>query len=110
LKAKYKILFSSFLLAVVLFAAVPKVYIHSLLGHTHDAIERATSGASFSNDQNTKDCDFEKFDTPVYYTVFKFILNFLPLKEQRQHSFFYKQQDTASDKYTTPPMRGPPMA
>jgi hypothetical protein len=110
LKAKYKILFSSFLLAVVLFAAVPKVYIHSLLGHTHDAIEGATSGLSFSNDQNTKDCDFEKFDTPVYYTVFKFILNFLPVKEQRVHSFFHKQEDTTSNKYITPPLRGPPVA
>lgn len=110
LKAKYKIIFSSFLLAVILFAAVPKVYIHSLLGHTHDAIETASSGLSFSNDQNTKDCNFEKFDTPVYFTVFKFILNFLPFKEQRKHSFFYQQEDTVSRKYTTPPLRGPPLA
>lgn len=110
LKAKYKILFSSFLLAVVLFAAVPKVYIHSLLGHTHEAIERTSEGISFQNDQNTKDCDFEKFDTPVYYTVFKFILTFLPFKEPREHSFLYEQGDTTSNKYTTPPLRGPPVA
>lgn len=110
LKAKYHILFSSFLLAVILFAAVPKVYIHSLLGHTHEAIGTPASGTSVSSDQNTKDCDFQKFDTPVYYTVFKFILNFLPLKEHRKHTFFYRQQDTSSNTYTTPPLRGPPMA
>lgn len=110
MKANYKILFSSFLLAVVLFAAVPKVYIHSLLGHTHEAIEKTTSGLSFHNDQNTKDCDFEKFDTPVYYTVFKFILTFLPFKEPREHSFLYRQADTSSNTYITPPLRGPPVA
>lgn len=110
LKAKYKILFSVFLLAVILFAAVPKVYIHSLLGHTHESIGNSGHGLFFNNDQNTKDCDFEKFDTPVYYTVFKFILNFLPLKEQREHAFFYRQQDTSLIHYATPPLRGPPTA
>lgn len=109
-KPKFKIAFSSFLLAVILFAAVPKSYIHALLGHTHEAIESVSSGLSFSNDQNTKDCNFEKFDTPVYYTVFKFILNFLPIKEQRQQSFFYYQEDTTSNKHITPPLRGPPSA
>jgi hypothetical protein len=110
LKAKYKILFSSFLLAVVLFAALPKVYIHSLLGHTHEAIESTASGLSFHNDQNTKDCNFEKFDTPVYYTVFRFILTFLPVQEPREHSFLYEQKDTSSNKHATPPLRGPPVA
>jgi hypothetical protein len=109
-KPKYKIAFSSFLLAVILFAAVPKTYIHALLGHTHDAIESASSGLSFSNDQNTKDCNFEKFDTPVYYTVFKFILNFLPVKEHRPQSFFYHQDDTTSSEHIIPPLRGPPSA
>lgn len=97
-------------MAVVLFAAVPKVYIHNLLGHTHDAIDSVTSAFSFNDDQNTKDCNFEKFDTPVYYTVFKFILNFLPIKEQRQQSFFYKQEAPTPLQYNNSPLRGPPMA
>jgi len=110
LKANYRIFFSSFLLAVILFAAIPKVYIHSLLGHTHEAIENTANGLSFNNDKNTKDCDFEKFDVSVYYTVFKFILSFLPLGEIREHAFFYRQQDTLARPYVTPPLRGPPVA
>ena len=110
MKAKYKIFFSSILLAVVLFASVPKVYIHNLLGHTHDAVKSLSSGFSFNDDQNTRDCNFEKFDTPVYYTVFKFILNFLPLKEQKQTSFIYKREDLKQFQYNTSLLRGPPMA
>lgn len=110
LKAKLKIFFSVTLLAVVLFAAVPKVYIHSLLGHTHDALNSLSSGLSFNEDQNTKDCNFEKFDTPVYYTVFKFILNFLPIKEPKQSSFLYEQQHLKQLQYNNSLLRGPPMA
>lgn len=110
MKPTYKIAFSSFLLAVILFAAMPKSYIHALLGHTHEAIGSVSAGFSFNNDQNTKDCDFEKFDTPVYYTVFKFITNFLPVKGQRLQAFFFHQENTSSYKYLTPPLRGPPLA
>ncbi len=110
LKAKFKIFLSFTLLAVILFAAVPKVYIHNLLGHTHDAVNSLSSGFSFNDDQNTKDCNFEKFDTPVYYTVFKFILNFLPLKERKQTSFYYKEEHLKQLPYNTSLLRGPPMA
>lgn len=111
MKPKFKILFSCVLLAVVLFASVPKVYIHSLLGHQHN-IESFISNTEFSvnSDNETKDCNFEKFDTPVYFTVFKFILNFLPLKEAKQTSFFYKQESIQKHHYFIAPLRGPPVA
>lgn len=109
MKTKFKILFSVTLLAVVLFAAVPKVYIHALLGHDHATVQ-STSDLSISESDGTKDCDFEKFDTPVYYTVFKFILNFLPLKGTKQTSFFYHQDSVPQQHYNTSLLRGPPIA
>lgn len=111
MKPKYKILFSSVLLAVVLFASVPKVYIHSLLGHKH-TIELSTNKGETSvcEDTETKDCNFEKFDTPVYYTVFKFILNFIQVNEPKQHTFLYKQGSLPKLQYQSYPLRGPPIA
>lgn len=109
MKTKFKIFFSVTLLAVVLFAAVPKVYIHSLLGHDHTAVQ-STSDNSINEAAGTKDCNFEKFDTPVYYTVFKFILNFLPLKNPKQSSFFYHHGTIPVHLYNTSLLRGPPIA
>lgn len=109
MKAKVKIFFSLTLLAVVLFAAVPKVYIHSLLGHDHKIIQ-TTSEVTVDELGDNQDCNFEKFDTPVYFTVFKFILNFLPLNESKQTSFFYKQKTIQKQHHFISPLRGPPMA
>jgi hypothetical protein len=109
LKTRFKIFFSLTLLGVVLFAAVPKVYIHALLGHNH-AIAQPTTDISINEAAGTKDCDFEKFDTPVYYTVFKFILNFLPLKNAKEVSFFYHQDSIPTFHYNTSLLRGPPVA
>ena len=109
MKNKLKIFFSVVLLAVVVFAAVPKVYIHSLLNHEHKTIQAPTDN-SVSELENNQDCNFEKFDTPVYYTVFKFILNFLPLKESKQTSFFYKQKSIKRVLFCISPLRGPPIA
>ena len=110
MKPKFKIFISSLLLTVVLFAAVPKVYIHSLLGHTHNVINTVSDVVTVSNPEGTQDCNFEKFDTPVYYTVFKFILNFLPIKEAKQSSFYYHQKSIPQYHYNTSLLRGPPVA
>lgn len=107
MKTKIKIFLSFALLAVVLFAAVPKVYIHSLLGHEHGVIQ-STSEVTVDELGDNQDCNFEKFDTPVYFTVFKFILNFLPLKEAKQTSFFYKQESIQKQQHFIAPLRGPP--
>ncbi|MBC7695296.1 MAG: hypothetical protein H7141_07630 [Burkholderiales bacterium] len=109
MKIKFKILFSVTLLAVVLFAAVPKVYIHALLGHDHATVQ-STSDLSVIQSNGTQDCNFEKFDTPVYYTVFKFILNFLPLKDPKQTSYFYYKNSILQPQYNTSLLRGPPIA
>ena len=110
MKPKFKILFSSLLLAVVLFAAVPKVYIHSLLGHTHNIINSISGDVNVNEQEGTQDCNFEKYDTPVYYTVFKFILNFVPLKPAKQTSFNYHQDIIEKTQFNTSLLRGPPVA
>ena len=110
LKAKFKIFFSVTLLAVVLFAAVPKVYIHALLGHTHSIINSITDSINVNEQEGTQDCNFEKYDTPVYYTVFKFILNFVPLQPTKQTSFNYHQEILEKAQYNTALLRGPPIA
>lgn len=110
LKAKFKIFLSVTLLAVVLFAAVPKVYIHALLGHTHSIINSISDGTSVNEQEGTQDCNFEKYDSPVYYTVFKFILNFVPLKPAKQTSFNYHQDIIEKTQFNTSLLRGPPVA
>ena len=109
MKPKLKIICSVALLAIILFASVPKVYIHSLLGHIHNTIH-SSSEATVTENGDTQDCNFEKFDTPVYYSVFKFILNFLPLKEAKQTSFYYNELSVPKCHYNISLLRGPPLA
>lgn len=108
MKPKIKILTSVLLLIVVLFLSIPKSYIHSLLGHKHNAIHPSSTSLEFSENDETQDCNFEKFDTPIYYTVFKFILNFLPLDVPKKNSLTFKQKQIPSVFYTISFLRGPP--
>lgn len=110
LKKSFKILISSVLLTVVLFASVPKIYIHQLLGHHHNSEQKKSDVTSVSTDDETKDCTFEKFDTPVYYTVFKFISNFLPLQESSETSFYYQEDSLIKQKQVLSLLRAPPAA
>ena len=107
--SKVKIICSVALLAVVLFASVPKVYIHSLLGHIHNTLH-SSSDDTVSENGDTQDCNFEKYDTPVYYSVFKFILNFLPLKKAKETSFYFNELSVPKFQYNTSLLRGPPIA
>ena len=110
LKSKIKILTSSLLLVVVMFVALPKSYIHSLLGHKHNVSHTSTSLITVSENEETQDCNFEKFDTPVYYTVFKFILNFLPINTSKETAFVFKQKQIPNSFYSISLLRGPPIA
>ncbi len=110
LKPKVKILISSFLLAVVMFVAVPKSYIHSLLGHKHNVNHTLTSEITVSENDETQDCNIQKFDTPVYYTVFKFILNFLPINTSKETAFYFPQKQIPNNFYSISLLRGPPIA
>lgn len=107
LKKPLRIILSFVLLAVVLVIAVPKSYVHSLMGHHHsEAVQ--TEGLSVRADNDTRDCDFERFDTPVYYTVFKFILDFLPVNSGSELSYKPHKDSLVKAPGAHVPLRGPP--
>lgn len=82
IKNKYiKILTSTLLVLMALWVATPKVYVHNLLNHNHDASINV-SGQTKVDNKNTDDCDFEKYNNPSYFNVFKLLTNFIPSKPQ----------------------------
>jgi len=102
---------SCILLAVVLFTALPKVYIHKLMGHNHMFEQGIGSGTedAFTKNNRTQNCDLEKFETPVYFTVFKFILDCTPLKQSgEQISFSFYQEAISNFSVSLSFLRGPP--
>ena len=110
MKKRLRVILSFVLLAVVLFTALPKVYLHQLMGHTH-LIEQNLSGEdNFSSDNNTQNCELEKFETPVYFTIFKFILNCSPFHRNGETvSDNYKERSPERQKADTITLRGPPV-
>jgi len=111
MKKKVHIIMSFILLAVVLFTALPKVYIHKLMGHNHVQEQSIGDGSeyTFTNDNTTQNCDLEKFETPVYFTVFKIILNCSPLKQSGERiSFSFYQEALPNFIKTLSFLRGPP--
>lgn len=109
-KSKIKILFYSLLLVVVMFVALPKSYIHSLLGHKHNVSHETIAGIIVSGNNETEDCNIEKFDTPVYYSVFKFILNFLPINTTKETVFQFNQKQILNSFYSISLFRSLPIA
>jgi hypothetical protein len=109
LKTKFKILFSVSLLAVVLYTTVPKVYFYTFFGYTDTSINTVSNTIFVEEKEVTEDCNFEKFDTPVYYSVFKFILNFLPLKDAKHTSFYY-QKTSPNFQHTPSLLKNLPIA
>lgn len=109
MKAKIHICISVFLLAVITFASVPKVYIHSLLGHNHTQ-HHSSKYLAVSENNETQDCAFEKFDTTVAYTINDFYSNFvatnavLPIYKNIYQVFYFKFQ------FNNSLLRGPPVA
>lgn len=111
MKKKFYTYTSFVLLAVVLFMAIPKVYIHKLMGHNH--VSQAYSQQSetnFTKDNQSRNCDLEKFETPVYFTFLKIILNCSPVKQSeeliRNH---YSEQIPNNKSITLSQLRAPPV-
>jgi len=66
---------------MALWVATPKVYVHNLLNHNHDATIKV-EGETKLEQKNTDECDFEKYNTTSYFNVFKFLNSFVPDKPQ----------------------------
>ena len=99
LKLKVNIIISSFLLLVVVFASTPKPYFHSLFGHRHALKHKAINTEIPNDNKETQQYDFEKFDRPIYYTFFKFILNFLPINTPKKTAFVFKEKEVTVTFY-----------
>ena len=107
LKNRYIKLFASvFLVMTALWVATPKVYIHALLKHDHSLIKigTETNVAPQSND----DCDFEKYDKPAYFNIFKFISGFIPNRQHQSEKLLGKFPFIAEVSIDTTLLRGPP--
>ncbi len=104
-----KIFSSVFLLAIVIIASVPKIYVHSLLGHNHHQTH-SSKGLDFSENHETQDCSFEKFDTPVTYTIHNFNISFLVFVKHQTRISQFNNTTVLATHYNNSFLRGPPVA
>jgi hypothetical protein len=108
--SRKKIIISCIFLLIAIFAAVPKVYIHKLLGHDH-SIEHSLKGqkSSITNEKN-QNCNLDKFEAPVYFTIFKFLIKWSPLKQRAEKvQFHYKSSFTSKSEFSLALLRAPPL-
>jgi hypothetical protein len=109
LKSKLtKITVFSILFLSTLWLVTPKVYIHKLLNHNHEIVK--TNGETSVQTETTQDCDFDKYDSPVYFTIFKFINNFIPLKPKQEAVLIAPIKDYSSYVGDSGSSRAPPIA
>lgn len=74
-----KLFGSALLVLIALWVATPKVYIHILLKHDHSLVK--ADAETKVNSESNEDCDFEKYDKPAYFNIFKFICSFIPSRQ-----------------------------
>jgi hypothetical protein len=85
------------------------VYIHQLLHKTH-------TDAAISNETKVKsqsaedDCDFEKYNKPAYFNLFKFICSFIPSKAKNSSKIAEKALRLSNISYAISLLRGPPVS
>lgn len=109
LKNKYiKIAVSSFLVLMALWVATPKVYIHDLLHHDHSPVELGAE-TKVRSQSSTDDCDYEKYNKPSYFNVFKFIVSFIPSKAKSSGKIAEKAIYFSKLSYAISLLRGPPV-
>ncbi|MDI1354825.1 MAG: hypothetical protein PSX36_07900 [bacterium] len=96
------------LVLLALWVATPKVYIHILLKHNHTSSppNEETKVKSESND----DCDFEKYDKPAYFNIFKFISSFIPNKQPHSGKISGTRSFLSIVSVAISPLRGPPVS
>jgi hypothetical protein len=109
-KSKFiKTAVSSFLVLMALWVATPKFYIHSLLHHSH-AVLTIDSETKVQSQSADDDCDFDEYNKPVYFGIFKFIGNLIPLKPQNLISNFSKSLKFSTISFAISLLRGPPVS
>jgi hypothetical protein len=105
-----KIIISSFLIVCVIWIAVPKVYVHTLLGHVHATVPQVNDGTTIQTNEVKDDCEFDKFNSPVYFTIFKFINNLIPSKPKEQSFLIKAPNNHGTYEGQRRLLRAPPIA
>lgn len=103
-----KISVSSFLLLMAVWIATPKVYIHELLHHDHTTLQIGPE-TSVQSHSAADDCEFNEYNKPVYFNLFKFISSFIPLKPQNTIHRIEKAISLSNISYAISLLRGPPV-
>lgn len=91
-----------------LWVATPQAYIHKLFNHTHELVK--TNGETSVQTETNSDCDFDEYNSPVYFTIFKFINNFIPLKPEQEAVLISPNSDYNSFAGDSGASRAPPVA
>ena len=97
---------SAFLILVALWVATPRIYIHNLLNHDHS--EARSGGETGVKSASAHDCDFEKYNKPVYFSLFKFISGFIPQRQNGGVNISGLPQSLPKVYYAISWLRGPP--
>lgn len=103
-----RFLISAFLIMTALWIATPKVYIHQMFNHTHEVIKN--SKGEQLKAESGQDCEFDKYNTPIYFTIFKFINNFIPLKPKHEAILIHPDASVHSSFRNPDSSRAPPRA
>lgn len=110
IKSKFfKIVVSTFLVLMALWVATPKVYIHDLLHHDHSSIS-FDAETKLQSSQSADDCDYDEYNKPVYFNIFKFVNNFIPLKPQSSISTEISAFKFSTISYAISLLRAPPIS
>lgn len=100
---------STFLVLMALWVATPKVYIHHLLQHDHSSLPQNSAETQINSQVSDEDCDFEEYNKPTYFNVFKFIFSFIPLKSKGSEKTEYKSSALSEISHAISFLRGPPV-
>jgi hypothetical protein len=103
-----KVVVSSFLVLMALWVATPKVYIHDLLNHNHAEINLSKE-TQVNTAAADEDCDFEEYNKPAYFNVFKFIFSFIPNKSKDSEKISENSSALSNISYAISFLRGPPV-
>jgi hypothetical protein len=103
-----KLTVSSFLVLMALWVATPKVYIHHLLNHEHASIKIGEE-TQINTPSADEDCDFEEYNKPAYFNIFKFVFSFIPAKSKGSEKISEKVLNLPNVSYAISFLRGPPV-
>jgi len=98
----------AFFLLLAVWIATPKVYIHALLNHNHTEFHTGDQ-TQVNQASSADDCDFDKYDKPVYFNIFKFIIDFIPVRHDASNKLFGDDGKQTLVSFAISLLRAPPV-